>query len=149
MESIDALAKAVQEFKGGLVLVSHDMRLISQVADQIWICDDKTISKYHGDILSFKMDMRREMGIDEAVKLQGDASVKKKAEDALPPKREKEEEPKLEVIKPARTKALDDGTVATATSVTSSAGSLENTSSDEPPKNRYVPPHLRRKMASS
>jgi len=41
MESIDALAKAVNEFDGGLVLVSHDMRLIGQVAKEIWICDNK------------------------------------------------------------------------------------------------------------
>lgn len=31
MESIDCLARAINEFAGGLVLVSHDMRLISQV----------------------------------------------------------------------------------------------------------------------
>lgn len=31
MESIDSLARAINEFGGGMVLVSHDMRLISQV----------------------------------------------------------------------------------------------------------------------
>ncbi|CAG8777282.1 12897_t:CDS:2, partial [Acaulospora morrowiae] len=30
MESIDSLAKAINEFTGGVVLVSHDFRLISQ-----------------------------------------------------------------------------------------------------------------------
>ena len=64
MESIDALAKAVNEFEGGMVLVSHDMRLISQVAKEIWICDNKKIEKYKGDILNFKMDMRAQMGIE-------------------------------------------------------------------------------------
>lgn len=150
MESIDALAKAVNEFQGGMVLVSHDMRLISQVADEIWICDNKTIAKYDGDIQSFKMDMRREMGIDEGVKLQGDASVKKKTEDGPAPKKEKkEQQPKLEVVKPTKPKASDDATAATTTSATSSAGSLENNASNEPPKNRYIPPHLRRKMETS
>jgi ATP-binding cassette subfamily F protein 2 len=37
MESIDALALAVNEYDGGMVLVSHDMRLISQVAKEIWV----------------------------------------------------------------------------------------------------------------
>ena len=41
MESIDALADAINDFSGGIVLVSHDMRLISQVAKEIWICDHK------------------------------------------------------------------------------------------------------------
>lgn len=91
MESIDALAKAVNEFEGGLVLVSHDMRLISQVAEEIWICDHKTVTKYRGDIQHFKMDMRAQMGIQgtQKAKLRGDASVMKKDENA--PKKEKKE----------------------------------------------------------
>ena len=31
METIDALADAINEFDGGLLLVSHDFRLINQV----------------------------------------------------------------------------------------------------------------------
>lgn len=31
IETIDALAEAIAEFEGGMVLVSHDFRLISQV----------------------------------------------------------------------------------------------------------------------
>jgi hypothetical protein len=79
MESIDALALAVNAFDGGLVLVSHDMRLISQVAKEIWICDNKRITKYKGDIQSFKLDMRDQMGIDgqQNGQLRGDASVMK------------------------------------------------------------------------
>ena len=65
MESIDALAIAVNNYSGGLVLVSHDMRLISQVAKEIWICDNKTIEKYKGDIMNFKMDLRKAQGIED------------------------------------------------------------------------------------
>ena len=35
MECIDALAEGINDFSGGLLLVSHDFRLISQVAKEI------------------------------------------------------------------------------------------------------------------
>lgn len=59
MPSIDALAKAIKQFEGGVVIVSHDFRafpsfylelsliffsgLISQVAEELWEVGDKTI----------------------------------------------------------------------------------------------------------
>ncbi len=96
MESIDALAKAVNEFEGGMVLVSHDMRLISQVAKEIWICDHKTITKYRGDINNFKMDMRAQLNLDDDKKagkgkLRGDASVMKKTEEDVKKQGKKKE----------------------------------------------------------
>ena len=44
IEAIDALAAALKVYKGGLVLVSHDFRLIDQVAEEIWVCDKKKVS---------------------------------------------------------------------------------------------------------
>ena len=67
MESIDSLAKAINSFPGGMVLVSHDMRLISQVANEIWICDNRTVSKYNGEISDFKMKIRRQMQKDNLI----------------------------------------------------------------------------------
>ena len=43
MGSIDALANAIKEFSGGVVIVSHDFRLISQVADELWEVKDRKI----------------------------------------------------------------------------------------------------------
>merc|ERR1739845_91497 len=54
METIDALADAINGFDGGVILVSHDFRLIDQVADQIWICEKQTVTKWDGDIISYK-----------------------------------------------------------------------------------------------
>jgi ATP-binding cassette subfamily F protein 2 len=54
MMCIDALAEAINDFGGGLVLVSHDLRLISQVAKQIWICDNFKVEPFKGSIDDYK-----------------------------------------------------------------------------------------------
>eukprot|EP00746_Dinoflagellata_sp_MGD_P144478 gnl/MRDRNA2_/MRDRNA2_77209_c0_seq1.p1 gnl/MRDRNA2_/MRDRNA2_77209_c0~~gnl/MRDRNA2_/MRDRNA2_77209_c0_seq1.p1 ORF type:complete len:700 (-),score=152.27 gnl/MRDRNA2_/MRDRNA2_77209_c0_seq1:22-2121(-) len=61
MGMIDALADAINKFAGGLVLVSHDFRLIGQVAQEIWLCDKKSITKWNGDIKSYKKQLRSQV----------------------------------------------------------------------------------------
>merc|ERR1719247_3816776 len=56
MECIDSLAEAINDFPGGLVLVSHDFRLIGQVAQEIWVCDHG-VKKWDGDIQSYKQSL--------------------------------------------------------------------------------------------
>jgi len=158
MESIDALAKAINEFKGGLVLVSHDMRLIGQVAKEIWICDNKKITKHKGDIQSFKMHMRAKMGIDgdQVVKLRGDASVMKKDDGDGAKQKPKKAQPKLEVVAPpAKSHRPEDDSATTTTSASSSTfNSVEASTAGSsniaaaPKKGGYVPPHRRKKLAS-
>jgi len=58
METIDALADAIKEFEGGVILVSHDFRLIDQVAETIWICEKQTVNKWDGNILSYKEHLK-------------------------------------------------------------------------------------------
>jgi ATP-binding cassette subfamily F protein 2 len=61
MESIDALADAINAFEGGMILVSHDFRLVSQVTDEIWVCDKQVIHKWDGDIFSYKEFLRKKI----------------------------------------------------------------------------------------
>merc|ERR1719183_1804503 len=61
MDMIDSLALAIKAFSGGLVLVSHDFRLLEQVADEIWVCDEKKITPWPGDIKSYKDKLRKDM----------------------------------------------------------------------------------------
>jgi ATP-binding cassette subfamily F protein 2 len=58
IETIDSLADAINEFKGGVVLVSHDFRLISQVAKEIWLCEDGKITTFKGSIADYKKVLR-------------------------------------------------------------------------------------------
>lgn len=60
MQCIDALGEAINKFEGGLVLVSHDFRLIDQVAKEIWVCD-KGVAPWKGDIKSYKAHLSKEM----------------------------------------------------------------------------------------
>lgn len=58
IETIDSLADAIKRFEGGVVLVSHDMRLIDQVATEILECDKKCITKVKGDITAYKKQLQ-------------------------------------------------------------------------------------------
>ena len=58
---MSGLAKAINSFEGGVVLVSHDFRLIDQVADEIWVCENKGVTKYSGDIRSYKKALAKKM----------------------------------------------------------------------------------------
>merc|ERR1711870_86841 len=60
MQCIDALADAINAFSGGTVLVSHDFRLIDQVAKEIWVCD-KGVTKWDGDIKAYKKQLSKQM----------------------------------------------------------------------------------------
>lgn len=59
MQCIDALASAINNFEGGTVLVSHDFRLIDQVAKEIWVCDKKTIEPWKGGIQEYKTHLAK------------------------------------------------------------------------------------------
>eukprot|EP00038_Savillea_parva_P006093 m.161625 g.161625 ORF g.161625 m.161625 type:complete len:635 (+) comp12098_c0_seq1:64-1968(+) len=54
MESIDGLADAINKFEGGMVLISHDFRLLQQCAKEIWIVDNHKVTPWQGDIASYK-----------------------------------------------------------------------------------------------
>ncbi|KAG1690679.1 ATP-binding cassette sub-family F member 2 [Nymphon striatum] len=61
METIDSLADAINDFEGGLVLVSHDFRLINQVAKEIWICEKQTVTKWEGNIIDYKESLKKKI----------------------------------------------------------------------------------------
>lgn len=66
MQTIDALADALDQFTGGVVLVSHDSRLISRVCDdeersQIWVVENGTVETFPGSFEEYKEELQREI----------------------------------------------------------------------------------------
>ena len=54
IESREALVEALTAYSGAVVLVSHDMHLLSLVADHLWLVSDGTVKHYDGDLESYR-----------------------------------------------------------------------------------------------
>uniref|UniRef100_A0A914H6S7 ABC transporter domain-containing protein n=2 Tax=Globodera TaxID=31242 RepID=A0A914H6S7_GLORO len=65
VETVDALGKALNNFKGGVVLVSHDERLIQLVCRELWVCKDKTVTQLDGGLEEYKKHVYRQLAIQE------------------------------------------------------------------------------------
>merc|ERR1712142_1412002 len=71
IETIDSLAEAINEFNGGMMLVSHDFRLINQVAKEIWICENGKVEPWKGGIQAYKESLKRKVMKEEKSLLKG------------------------------------------------------------------------------
>ncbi|KAK7064756.1 putative ABC transporter ATP-binding protein C29A3.09c [Favolaschia claudopus] len=54
IEGLDALMLALQKWNGGVIIISHDERFITNVAKELWVCGSGTVSKFRGDVQSYK-----------------------------------------------------------------------------------------------
>ena len=54
IESREALVEALTAYSGAVILVSHDMHLLSLVADRLWLVKDKRVNPYEGDLESYR-----------------------------------------------------------------------------------------------
>ena len=50
LEMREAICFALQEYEGGVVLVSHDRHLLRTVADELWLVNDGRASLFDGDL---------------------------------------------------------------------------------------------------
>uniref|UniRef100_A0A914YPT2 ABC transporter domain-containing protein n=1 Tax=Panagrolaimus superbus TaxID=310955 RepID=A0A914YPT2_9BILA len=63
VETVDALGKALNDFPGGVVLVSHDERLIQLVCKELWVVKDRTVTRLEGGIAEYKEHVHRQLAI--------------------------------------------------------------------------------------
>ncbi|THW63409.1 hypothetical protein D6C99_00476 [Aureobasidium pullulans] len=59
--TIDSLADAINAFSGGVVVVSHDFRLLDKIAKDIMVCEHKTVRRWEGSIGEYKNYLRKKM----------------------------------------------------------------------------------------
>ncbi|MCA1334481.1 ABC-F family ATP-binding cassette domain-containing protein [Pseudooceanicola marinus] len=75
IESREALVEALTDYTGAVILVSHDMHLLSLVADRLWLVKDGRVAPYEGDLESYRQLL-----------LQGNKPAEKEKKEAAKPK---------------------------------------------------------------
>ncbi|CAJ2505377.1 Uu.00g127710.m01.CDS01 [Anthostomella pinea] len=64
IEAMDALSDALNQFQGGVLMVSHDVTMLQTVCKSLWVCENGTVWKFPGDVQQYK----------KRIAAQGDAS---------------------------------------------------------------------------
>jgi ATP-binding cassette, subfamily F, member 3 len=54
IESREALVEALTNYSGAVILVTHDMHLLSLVADRLWLVSKGTVKPYDGDLETYR-----------------------------------------------------------------------------------------------
>ena len=54
IESREALVLALNQFKGAVILVSHDSHLVEMVSDRLWLVQDGQVNPFYGDMNEYK-----------------------------------------------------------------------------------------------
>ncbi|XP_015522322.1 ATP-binding cassette sub-family F member 1 [Neodiprion lecontei] len=62
IESIDALAEAMNEYKGGVIIVSHDERLIRETSCCLYVIEDQRINEIDGDFDDYRKELLESLG---------------------------------------------------------------------------------------
>jgi len=54
IESREGLVEALTRYSGAVILISHDMHLLSMVADRLWLVSDGTVKPYEDDLEAYR-----------------------------------------------------------------------------------------------
>ncbi len=57
IDARDALVKALADYQGAVVLISHDPHLVGLVADRLWLVADGTVQPFEGDLDDYRQHL--------------------------------------------------------------------------------------------
>ena len=63
IDSRAALAEAINEFPGAVIMVSHDRYLIEACADRLWVVAEGRVREYDGDLDDYRRDVLSSRGL--------------------------------------------------------------------------------------
>tara|TARA_Y100000746_G_scaffold20595_1_gene15945 strand:- start:82 stop:1923 length:1842 start_codon:yes stop_codon:yes gene_type:complete len=79
MESREALIRALADYSGAVIIVSHDLNILSLTANKLWLVKNQEVREYHEDLNSYRDMLLKERGgsKEKENKSRVKASVKK------------------------------------------------------------------------
>jgi len=57
VETVDVLIQALNDYTGGVLLVSHDERLITACCNELWIVENSHVTPFQGDFDAYKKSL--------------------------------------------------------------------------------------------
>ena len=79
MESREALIRALADYSGAVIIVSHDLNILSLTANKLWLVKNQEVREYHENLNSYRDMLLKERGgsKEKENKSRVKASVKK------------------------------------------------------------------------
>jgi len=66
IQSIEALAEGLRNFKGGVFLITHNQRLIGASCDRIWIVEgNKSVTVWKDEFKEYQKSVMETLNFDE------------------------------------------------------------------------------------
>jgi ATP-binding cassette subfamily F protein 3 len=94
IDSRAALAEAINEFPGAVIMVSHDRYLIEACADRLWVVADRAVTSYDGDLDDYRRTVLSARGAQAMSRERGperngrnDTNSARPKEKRIPPKK--------------------------------------------------------------
>lgn len=92
IDARDALVKALSDFQGAVLLITHDPHLVDLVADRLWLVSDGTVKPFDGDLDDYRallVERARPAAKTGAMTRKDDRRERAEARAALAPIRKK------------------------------------------------------------
>jgi len=91
MDAREALTQALNNYKGAVILVSHDPHLVDSVVDRLWLVADGTCKPYDDDLEAYRnLIVKQRRKEREETKKEARAGKKSKTEKSAAPEKEAE-----------------------------------------------------------
>jgi ATP-binding cassette subfamily F protein 3 len=71
IDACDALVRALSEFSGAVLLITHDPHLVELVADRLWLVDAGTVAPFDGDMDDYRAHLLKRAKDERRAKAKG------------------------------------------------------------------------------